>query len=125
MRRVCAWCRTVLDEPAPLHATDRIPASHGICSSCRESWEAKARELAGRPTIKVERGHVDDQFIRNCYTLAIITRWPAGSSRYTCWEFSKDGTWNPRFMGTTTGAEISAKIAGELREVAGRFEVVK
>ena len=125
MRRVCAWCRTVLDEPAPPHATDRIPASHGICSSCRESWEARARELTARPTFEVIRGYVDSQFVRNCYTLAIITRYPDGSSRHTCWEFSRVPGRPMRFMGTTTGAEISARIAGALREVADRFEVAE
>ena len=70
--------------------------------------------------VEVLRGYVDDQFIRNRYTLLIETTIGAGDTRKAAWEF---GNGEPlRFMGYTSSSEIAAGIAEELRAVADRFD---
>lgn len=73
----------------------------------------------GPLAIRVMRGLVDNQFIRNRYTLMVETQIGDGDTRKCCWEFGNGEP--PRFMGVTWGSEIVALIAGELKAVADRF----
>ena len=36
IRRVCAWCRAVLDGGPPITKPDQV--SHGICESCADGF---------------------------------------------------------------------------------------
>ena len=74
----------------------------------------------GGLAIRVMRGMVDDQFIRNRYTLMVETRLTDRDTMKCCWEFGNGEP--PRYMGHTSGAEVSARIADGLREVVERFE---
>jgi hypothetical protein len=66
--------------------------------------------------IKVMRGLVDNQFIRNRYTLMVETQVDDRDTRKCCWEFGNGEP--PRFMGYTSGSEVVARLAGELKPVA-------
>lgn len=70
--------------------------------------------------IEASRGRIDDQFIRNRYTLMVETQIDDSDTRHCCWEFGNGEP--PRFMGYTWGSEVVAKIAGELKAVAERLE---
>jgi hypothetical protein len=70
--------------------------------------------------IEVSRGYVDQQFIRNRYTLMVETRIGEGDTRKCCWEFG--GRKSPRFMGYISGSEVVARLTGELNAAAERFE---
>lgn len=73
----------------------------------------------GPLAIRVTRGLVEDQFIRNRYTLMVETQIGDGDTRRCCWEFGSGEP--PRFMGVIWGSEISALIACELEAVVERF----
>lgn len=79
-------------------------------------------KLFWRGALKVEtiRGRIDDQFIRNRYTLMVESQINDGDTRKCCWEFGNGEP--PRFMGYTSGSEVSARLAGALKEVADRYE---
>ncbi len=70
--------------------------------------------------IEAARGRIDDQFIRNRYTLMVTTQLDDGDAQHCCWEFGNGEP--PRYMGHTSGSEVVARIAGALKEVAARFE---
>lgn len=74
----------------------------------------------GDLSVRVMRGMIDNQFIRNRYTLMVETEIGTGDPRKCCWEFGNGEP--PRFMGYTSGSVAAAMIGTAIKEVAGRYE---
>lgn len=80
-----------------------------------------AKYTVGELQVEVVRGMIDDQFIRNCYTLMVETRIGNADSRKACWEYDMAGERPPRFMGYSSDREVIERIRGELVAMAERF----
>ncbi len=74
----------------------------------------------GKLRIEVIRGHIDDQFVRNCYTLSVHTQIAGRDGRQAAWEFSPGPTPRLRYLGHVSDGAMAEHIRGELeRAVEG------
>lgn len=82
MRKVCGWCRVVLDERGPVLASERDQITHGMCAECAKDPSGAAVRLWKREGKAVH-------FRRNVLTRSAVcgstrSEWTSGPEDTTC-----------------------------------------
>lgn len=83
--------------------------------------EQVARKTVGRVRVDLDRGFIDDQFVRNCYTLSVHTQLPYRDGRTVAWEYSRGPGCHFRYLGHMSDGAMVEHIRGELERSVERF----
>jgi len=83
-----------------------------------QNLEARGRVMSVKVTL--ERGLLDNQFLRGRYTLVVTTQIDEGDTRKSAWEFGNDEP--PVHLGWTTGSECVRQIRDAIRVAVRRHD---
>ena len=81
-----------------------------------------AKRTVGKLRIEVDRGFIDDQFVRHCYTLAVHTQIAGRDGRQAAWEFTPGPDCHFRYLGHMSDGAMVEHIRGWLIRAVERFE---